>query len=228
MTNPTIQTNRKFVDPDLASLLNLWKKDVMLSLNCHHIGTVQDFNPDKQTVTVAINYKKTYSQKGLDGVYTTVLRDYPLLLDVPIIIMGGGGSNLTFPIAIGDECLVLFNDRNIDNWFQTGQIQANATARLHSLSDGFALIGVNSMANLISGYDSDRAVLFNGTTKIAVGEDKIEISNTMDSLNTLLQDLCAQLRVLTVVCATPGSPSSVPANAAAIAAIATRIGQLLE
>ena len=97
-------------EPSLKDLLDLLKKDILLSLNAHHIGTIQSFNSAKQTATATINYPKTYYQlNSLSGLYNPVLVNYPLLVDCPLICLGGGTAALTFPIQSGDECLVLFN-----------------------------------------------------------------------------------------------------------------------
>ncbi len=244
MANPTIQQNRTTgPDPDLADLFQLWKKDILLNFNCHHVATIQSFDSAKQTVTATINYKKTYILKGTDNVYSPVLKDYALLIDVPVIIIQGGNASLTMPITQGDECIILFNDRDIDNWFQSGQVQGTATSRLHSFSDGFALIGVNNLRKVLSGYDATRAALNNGTTRVAVGANKILIENMTTTLNTQLQALTTQLTMLTAALAAltvtgvqgGGGTSGVPANAAAITAIgtnisniATQLGNLLE
>lgn len=85
------------------------------------------------------------------GTFDTI--QYPLLVDVPILWQGGGGCTMTFPIKPGDECLVIFASRCIDFWWQQGPGTAEATGnivpppnqRMHSLSDGFALVGVRSL-----------------------------------------------------------------------------------
>lgn len=228
MANPNVLFTRKQTDPNLSDLLDLHKKDIFLSLNCHAIATIQSFDSTDQTVTASINYKKTYLQAGSDGVYQPVLVDYPLLIDVPAIILSGGPANITFPIRSGDTCLILFNDRDIDNWFESGQIGPVASNRLHSFSDGIALIGLRSSHNSLSTYDETRAVFSWNQTMVAVSANKVKIANAVESLNTILQDLMTQIEALTVTCALPGDPSSPPINAAAFAAIATRLGALLE
>jgi hypothetical protein len=244
LANTTIKQNRTTItEPSLQDLFNLWKKQIFLNLNCMHIGTIKSFDPVTQTCTATVNYKKTFFKKDDTGVYQPVLKDYPLLADVPVIILSGGGASLTMPIAVGDECILLFNDRDIDNWFQSGQITGNATARLHSFADAFALVGVRSSPNSLFNYDSERASLNNGTTRVAVGAEKILIENELTTLNTQLQSLLTQLTNLTAALATltvtgvtgGGGNSGVPANAAAITAIGTNlatiagnIGSLLE
>ncbi len=70
----------------------------------------------------------------------------PLLVDVPVVFPAGGGFTLTFPVAAGDECLVVFASRCIDGWWQSGGIGAQLDKRMHDLSDGFALVGPRSQA----------------------------------------------------------------------------------
>lgn len=176
-------------NPELADLLNLLKKDILLGLNCHAIATIQSFDSSKQTVNASINYTKTFMKRQTDGTYKPVQINYPILVDCPAIVLGGGDASLTFPITQGDQCLILFNDRDIDNWVAGGRSSVAgpvSTSRLHSLSDGIALVGLN----LISGYDENRAVLQKGTTKVGVGESLVLIANDMTTLNTVLAGLC--------------------------------------
>lgn len=65
----------------------------------------------------------------------------PILPDVPLVFPRGGGYTLTFPVKPGDECLVILSARAIDNWWQAGGVQPAFDSRMHSLSDGFALVG---------------------------------------------------------------------------------------
>lgn len=190
--------NKTVADPSLADLLNLWKKGTMLDLNCHALATVQSFDPTNQTVTATVNYKKTFQQRQPDGTYVAVLRDYPLLIDCPAIILQGGAGALTFPIAQGDSCLILFNDRDMDNWLHGGQVMEPATQRLHSFSDGIALVGLRSFNRALADYDSERVVLKNDEASIAIGAELIQISNDAQNLADILQDLITAIKGLKV------------------------------
>lgn len=68
----------------------------------------------------------------------------PLLVDCPVQFPSGGNCTLTFPVAPGDECLVVFANRCIDGWWQSGGVQEQAEIRMHDLSDGFVLLGFRS------------------------------------------------------------------------------------
>lgn len=104
-------------------------------------GIVQSFDPD--TVTAVV-------QPALKGAYDGKSVTLPLLVDVPVIFPRGGGCTLTFPVNEGDECLVIFGDRCIDFWWQSGGIQEPVDRRQHDLSDGFAIVGPQSQAKKIS------------------------------------------------------------------------------
>lgn len=237
-------------DPGLQDSLNLLKKDIFLNLNCHHLGTIESFDGTFQTATVSINYKKTFFEfNSLTGQSEPVLQDYPLLLDCPVVVLGGGNGSLTFPIAKGDECIVLINDRDIDNWFTGSSNSGTATARKHSMADGIALVGVRSQANVLVGYDDERSLLKGGTAKLGVGKsgNLMLIGNDSTTLNTVLHDLTNKLQDLTsklnsltgqiqslvlataAIIVTPGSlagPSSPPLNLATITPIGTQVGTI--
>jgi len=85
----------------------------------------------------------------------------PLLVDVPICFPKAGGFALTFPIASGDEVLIVFASRCIDSWWQSGGIQAPAEVRMHDLSDGFALLAPTSQPKRLSVVSSSNVQLRN-------------------------------------------------------------------
>lgn len=198
--------------PTLTDALNLLRRDIMLNLACHHIGTIQSFNQAKQTCTATINYPKTIftlNDNGPVPVYVPTLQIYNVLVDCPVISLGGGKGALTMPIQQGDECLLLFNDRDLDNWFQGGTGAALATGRTHSFSDAIALVGLRSMGNVLTNFDTSRAILRGGAGVVGVNtsNNKVLISNASPSgsggnysysttLNTMLQNLCTQLENL--------------------------------
>lgn len=219
-------------DPTLKDVLDLHGQNIMQSINCHAIAQIQSFDSEKQTVTATIMYSKTVFTKNSDNEYVPEQKPYPILVDVPVIILGGNKANLTMPITKGDECLILFNDRDIDNWFNGNKSGPVNSSRLHSISDGFALIGIGRN---VSSYDGDRAVIKNDKAMIAVGTSKIEISNDTRNLFTILDGLLTQLNTLlsTMATATPANvATSVAAPSATaqaqIATLKTHLGELLE
>lgn len=106
-----------------------------------------------------------------DGNRSTV--DMPLLLDVPIVFPSAGGFTITLPLAINDEVLVIFSSRCIDAWWQSGGVQQAMEARMHDLSDGFAIPGPKSLPNVISSISSTGAQIRNnsGSTYVEISAD---------------------------------------------------------
>ncbi len=174
-----VQQNQIPNEPELADLLALLKKDIFLGLNCHHIGTIQSFDPLKQVATATINYRRTYFKHDpAGGEYVPELVPYPVLLDCPVVFLGGGNGALTFPVAEGDECIVLINDRDIDNWFSGSSDSAVATPRLHSVADALILVGVRSLANVIAEFDGSAVSLRtkDGVSKVSIDVDSGDVT----------------------------------------------------
>lgn len=235
MAGPQVQQNLVPNDPELKDLFALFRKNLLLEINCHHVATIQTFDATEQTATATIVYKKTlFVPNPVSGVYEPQLTDYPVTIDCPVICLGGGAAALTFPIAPGDECLALFNDRAIDTWFSGAANAPVGVSRYHSFSDAILLVGVRSLPKVIENYDPVRAVLRNGAAMVGVSPLLIKIANNTQNLNTLLQSLCTQLEMLTAALAlltvtgvtSGGSVSGVPANAAVIAAIGSAISTI--
>lgn len=184
-------------DPSLKDLLDFFARDIKLSMNCHHIGTIESFDSLTQTATASINYVKTFlqigspeaSQGGQQSVGDTSItnKEYPVLVSCPVICLGGGSGALTFPIQEGDECLVLFNDRDMDNWFAGSNNAAPATTRLHSYSDAIILVGLRSMSNVILDYDTDAVALRMGENSLKIYDDEIQLQIGADGETTLVQ-----------------------------------------
>lgn len=202
--------------PELEDVKAQIKKEVMLDLMCHHVGRIESFNAVKQTATVKIVYKRTFFRQADGGQVKAELVPYPLLSDVPVMFLRGGQTSLRFPVAAGDECILMFADRDIDNWLATGDTESGCnTLRLHSVSDAIALVGLTSQENpikefstvrseLVFGEGEERSIAFAGETgaglergagKVIAGE-KITIQNAETTLKTELQALIDQLTTL--------------------------------
>ncbi|QZN96396.1 Gp138 family membrane-puncturing spike protein [Symbiopectobacterium purcellii] len=118
-------------------------------------GIVQSFNPD--TVTCVVQPSIRGQDTDADGNVSSL--PLPLLVDVPVVFPRGGGCTLTFPVSPGDECLIIFADRCIDFWWQSGGVQEPADDRMHDFSDAFVIVGPQSQAKKISGISTSAAQL---------------------------------------------------------------------
>ena len=199
------------VDPDLDDLLAELKNGIFATLNCIQIGKISSFKKSEQTAEIMIQVKRRIN--GTD------IASYPLLVDCPVVVIQGGGAYLDMPVSAGDYALVLFNDRNIDTWWDTANVAEPPTLRKHNLSDGFALVGINPKTSVL---DIDGNVIgLRGGTK------KVRIDNTAETIKTLLDDLMDAVNAIVTV-GTAATQTVSPASQAAITAIKVRFALLLE
>ena len=169
--------NDQLAPPDLTSLLLKHKTNVKTTLNAVNIGIIQSFNAAKQTATIKVAIKVVRDVKP-DG--TKTLTEHPLLLQVPVMTLFGGGSFLSMPIVAGDTCILLFNDRDIDNWITKGGSQIPNSRRTHDISDAIAIVGIRDFQNSIASY------LTGGIRLQFAGNSKIDLTdNAINSLAAL-------------------------------------------
>lgn len=214
-------------DPDLRALLLAHRSELFAALNCHQVGEIVAFDAAKQTARVQLSIRRVVYNKpqplGAGLQLDPEFVDYPVLVDVPVFVNSGGGAVATLPVAAGDSCLVLFADRDVDNWFEAGGTAAPNSARLHDLSDGFALVGFRNKTNPVEDYSTTDAEIRNAGGKIQVAA-KIGISNDATSLLVCLDAL---ITALTAWVDTGGQTPN-GATVTALNAVKTQIDSLLK
>ena len=124
--------------------LQAMKRDIFESLHCALPGTVVSFDDESQTAVIqpAVKHRRVSSRaerSGVEGSPSSI--SFPLLRDVPVFMP------VSLEIQEGDACLVIFADRDIDAWFETGEAEVPPSSRMHSLSDGFAFVGFRTRRN---------------------------------------------------------------------------------
>jgi len=129
-------------------------------------GRIVSYNPATMTASVQVAIQAV--RQKTDGVLEAM--DIHPIGDVPVHFPGGGGHTITFPVAAGDECLVIFSERNIDNWFAQGGVQLPGDYRMHDMSDAFVLVGTRSQPRTLGGVSADKVQIRsdNGLTFIEV------------------------------------------------------------
>lgn len=169
--------NQTIVPPDLDDLLAELKNEIFANLNCIQIGKIESFNKDEQTAEVQIQVKRRI---GGDEI-----KNYPLLVDCPVVVLQGGGAFSEYPISVGDYGLVIFCDRDIDNWWSAETVKEPLTTRKHSLSDGFILVGVNSKDGALT-LEGDVVRLVTGDFPYKIESNDNTV--TIDSDGIIIED----------------------------------------
>ena len=227
---------------DLYNILALSQEATMERLNCHNVGSIIDFDATTQMCTIELMQLKQFAGETITPAPLT---------EVPLIIYGAGDGTITLPNPVGSICLVLFLDRNIDAFMQTGEQYTPNTTRMHDFTDCVALTTFGTLVNPIENYDTNSIsinyqklvedVLYystiknlgssinlkvqneSNTSEISIA-DKIAVKNTSQSLATLIQALLQACEGITTV--TGGSLT--PASLQAFTNLKTQFGELLE
>jgi hypothetical protein len=172
----------------MLSILDAQKADIFSTFHCVQIGKIEKVTPDEQTVEVTLQIRRP----ATDGTSSAI----PLLVDVPYMILQGGGAYIDMPITAGDYCIVLFNDRDIDVWWSTANMADPATTRKHDLSDGIAIVGLNPKTAVMPMEGS--------TVGLRGGPHKVNIDNAQEKFDALISDIIDAI----VDISTYGSPTS--------------------
>lgn len=141
-------------------------------------GIIQSYDAASQTCEVQPAIKSQVTAQ--DGTKSWV--QLPLCVDVPVQFASGGGWTQTFPIAKGDEGIIMFSCRCIDSWWQSGGVQTQAELRLHDLSDGIFVPGIRSQAKKLQNVASDQCELRNdaGTLKLSTTATGFKMIGTFE------------------------------------------------
>lgn len=172
---------------NLGHVLDSLRDNINYNLNCVKVAIVESFDKDNLTVCCRVANKRLRRIKD-DG--SQVLQDYPLIY-AKVHYFGWGDIGATFPIEQGMEGILLFNDRELETWFLTGQSGTLAYDRCHNMSDAIFICGIHSIPNMIQIAEACLNLFYKGTD-IKLKEDSIEING-----NTILTGNLTQTGNLT-------------------------------
>jgi hypothetical protein len=79
----------------------------------------------------------------------------PPLIECPVAFLGGSQYFIEHQIDPGDECLIIFSQRCIDGWVNTGGVADNPILRFHDFSDAAILPGLRSQPNKINDFQNN-------------------------------------------------------------------------
>lgn len=129
-----------------------------------------------------IKYNRTTNRVQVQILIALVTTDgaqvsRPQIASIPVLVLGGGGFMLSFPLNPGDIGWVMANDRDISLFLQTYKEAAPNTGRVCNFSD--ALFIPDIMTNYsINSEDAGNAVLqsVDGTVRISLWPNQVKIT----------------------------------------------------
>lgn len=154
---------------DLTQTISAAGTKTAMDINCMRIGVVQEFYPENLTVQVKLVDKKLM---GLNPDGSQILEEYPPIYAKVCYC----NPFCTFPLTQGMECILLFNDRELETWFINGGSNIQSYPRMHDLTDAIAIVGIRSLPQMIQ-ILTDCLHLFYGTSSLQLKESEADISS---------------------------------------------------
>lgn len=124
--------------PSLAAVLrgalDARLADVRVSLP----GIVRSYDAGTQRADVQPAIRDGY----LDEAGDRQTEDLPIVAEVPVVFPGAGSASITWPLAAGDEVLLVFSSSSLDRWLSRGGVVDPEDDRRHDLTDAVAIPGL--------------------------------------------------------------------------------------
>ncbi len=159
----------------------------------------------------------------------------PSVARVPIIHPRSDTAIVKVPISKGSIVTLVFADRSIENWISgNGDPREPGDTRKHHLNDAYAIPGGYPIQRpWETAYPDALEMVVKKGTKIAIGNDTVELLNLAHDAFSSLKDLADELSQLltdiqleTHSTTSPGAPTGVPLNAASYATTKTAVDNI--
>lgn len=139
-----INNGQATTTPTMLSAFKALEDCINYNMNCVKVATIVEFDESTLTAKCRVNNKRLLNLKD-DG--NQILQDYPDIY-AKVCFFGWGDIAITHPVNAGMEGLLLFNDRELETWFLTGEPGELAYDRCHDLSDAIFICGLHSQPKI--------------------------------------------------------------------------------
>ena len=148
------------------------------------------------------------------------------IIECPVEFSGGGGWSFEHELNPNDEGLIIFSQRCLDAWIQTGGMAENPIARFHDKQDACFIPGIRSKKNAIKDFQNNGIRLRNEDASVyhwlkndgsiesvnGAGYVKLLASGVVDINGFLVQPTGAATSPVSV-----GAPTMTAANSLTVA-----------
>lgn len=121
-------------------------------------GRIESYDAATQTADIKPLIKRVIRRANGEPVE----EELPVIPGTPVVFPGAGGFFLSFPVAVGDTGLVIFCERNLDRWRETGRDVNPGDQSCHPLSGATFHPGLRASSAKLAGADA---------TNLAIGKD---------------------------------------------------------
>lgn len=209
MTEAVIAQGEPTLEDVLLSAFGQMASELRVALP----GQVLAYDSATQLATVQPAVQRRYRGRAQ-------VENLPAIPRVPIVHPRTAKAAVLLPVAKGDQVLLVFADRALDNWLRgDGGPKEPLDARQHHLSDAFAIPG---------GWPERKplAPKYPGALELRVASGtKVAVTNGTNELLTILHELLNYIETQ-ITFTNGGGPTGPPSNASLVAQIRAKLETL--
>lgn len=133
-----------------ATITELMKRtfvEMMKDVGTSIPGHILSWEPDRQMAQVQIGIQRV----DTEGVGITPAP----IIECPVFVYGSNNFSIDIKLEPNDEGMILFSQRCIDSWVDTGGVANNPILRFHDISDACFIPGFRSQPGKIINHNND-------------------------------------------------------------------------
>ena len=205
--------------PELEELISRAIEYYLNDLYTTMPGRIESYDSATQMADVKIVLQRRIVNDD-DG--TEELEELPIIPNVPVVFLRGGGAFVSVPVKRGDQVMVHFSQGSLDNWLSgSGDVTDPDDVRCHDITDAIAVPGLYpftspirdiSDSGLRIGFDRGGAqitITDSGTMEVSidgVSDEAVMLGNAFQLWwNSMIQPW-----LITHTHSTPFGPTSPP------------------
>jgi len=100
--------------------------------------------------------------------------NYAPIVSVPVIFPRSGDAHISFPLNKGDGVLLIFSERSIEEWLETGNVSTPTNMRRFSITDAMAIPGL---------FATEKGSKIDSGNELEIRYKNIKISSDGDKVN---------------------------------------------
>lgn len=174
--------------PSLHDTIRTIIDRVMLDVCVCLPGKIVSYDFETQYADVEIQLLQGYSNGNT--------LPYPVIPNVPVKHPRGLGGTafIHMPLVAGDDVVLVFSQRSLDNWKTQGGMSDPDDPRKHHITDAYALVGGSALPDAFTPETDDAIEITNGAASLQVFADGgFKIKNGENELVSLVQQVVALL-----------------------------------
>lgn len=149
--------------PELADVVEQIVDHQLMGMNTCMPAVIESYDPATRTCSVKPALKRKY-ENG-------TLVERPLISDVPVMFNQGGKFSITYPLKRGDDVLLIFSQRSLEQWKgSTGIVDPKDSRKFH-LSDAICIPNNPRPSKNVNTADANKTLIQDDKSIIEMSED---------------------------------------------------------